>query len=68
MMNEGKRGPNGGVIDIDDPVERFPLRDAVHECFELLLRAADSKPHPVNRAIYLEKAVAKLTGALEGKK
>lgn len=25
-MSHGKRGPNGGIVDIDDPVEVFTIR------------------------------------------
>lgn len=70
-MNEGKRGPNGGVIDIDDPQEVMPrervvLRRDVHKALELSAKAGEARVegYPQNAAIYLHKATDLLTNAI----
>lgn len=68
FTGHGKLGPNGGVIDIDDPCERFPdaegaarLAAAVQRAFRQLVMAVEQ---PTNRDYFIEKAAITLAKAI----
>lgn len=64
---QGKRGPNGGIVDIDDPHERFPLHDTVRDALSLVVKAANAERlgFPKNAAIYLANATDRIVRAIE---
>jgi hypothetical protein len=70
-MGHGKRGPNGGVIDIDDPEEVMPptdstLRTEVRSALRLTEWAAHErmKGRGRNADLFLDRAAAKLAAAI----
>lgn len=69
----GKRGPNGGIIDIDDPVEVFPdherlfaKRKAVCDALDTFAFGIDERlaGRVVNSEMLIASAAAKLCDAL----
>lgn len=72
-MNEGKRGPNGGVIDIDDPYELpDPRIDALRRAVAISVRriVAASEERAAKResnvTILTNRAVDDIVNAIVG--